>query len=438
MDRKNDTTTSGYLNDTFEGISSSFTDIEFLEGLTQSVVAKAKRFGRWWLLKTLPEDLASKEIYRQRMRKEFEILAQLQHPSIVSVFSLESVEGLGQCIVMEYIEGRTLDKWMEENPTLRQRRRVADSIIDALGYVHQRNMVHRDLKPQNILVTNNGNYVKLIDFGLADTDSHAVFKQPAGSKGYISPEQLEVNVADVRNDIYSLGKVLSFLNVHYKSIERKSVAPASKRYQTVIEVKSAIQGVQRRKRILKTAAIVICGILLTLLLSKLFTENSKDVVYVPVHTQSPPIQDTKNPFRDTVYINTPLPEVKETAEGMEEIEAKETPAISEVSVPLAPPNNSTTDKDTRIEDAINEGSRQLEKIWSEWDYKKHLDTLSNWRYSKPDLIYEPNEFEDFPRRYVSKLDSTFTISEKGHIYESINLFYQDLNARMYKKIIPDE
>ena len=81
-------------------------------------------------------------------------------------------------------------------------KKIAEELMDAVGYLHSKGIVHRDLKPENILITRNGEHLKLIDFGLADSDSYAILKQPAGTSGYMSPEQKVTAVADVRNDIY--------------------------------------------------------------------------------------------------------------------------------------------------------------------------------------------------------------------------------------------
>lgn len=87
--------------------------------------------------------------------------------------------------------------------------RVAEQLTDALGYMHSKQIVHRDLKPANIMVTHNGRNVKLIDFSLSDSDVFDVLKLPAGTSGYIAPEQLLPGAkADTRADIYSFGKVL--------------------------------------------------------------------------------------------------------------------------------------------------------------------------------------------------------------------------------------
>ena len=127
----------GYIIDSFEGINRSFTDVETLHESEANVVFKAKRYGRWWLLKTLRPELANQENFRQRLRKEFELMVLLQHPSIVSAVGLENVEGIGESIVMEYIDGEELSTTLAKGDcSLPQRRRMAVELIEALEYIH--------------------------------------------------------------------------------------------------------------------------------------------------------------------------------------------------------------------------------------------------------------------------------------------------------------
>ena len=210
-----DDSASGYIMEAFEGLSRTFTDVETLRVSEVNIVAKGKRYGRWWLLKGLRQEVAAEAGYRQRLRKELEILMLLQHPNIVSAVGIETVSGLGECIVMEFVDGMTLKEWLQGTTTRRQRRKVAWELTEAIGYMHTKGVVHRDLKPENILITANGENVKLVDFGLADTDSHAILKQPAGTPHYMSPEQMQTAVADVRNDIYSLGILFGEMQLGY-------------------------------------------------------------------------------------------------------------------------------------------------------------------------------------------------------------------------------
>lgn len=256
-----DSSASGYITDSFEGISHTFTDVEILSTSDVNVVAKAKRYGRWWLLKGLRKEVAGEAACLQRLRKEFEILMQMQHPSVVTAYGLETVEGIGYCIVMEFVDGSTLKDWLQGETTKQQRRRVADELTAAIGYVHAKGIAHRDLKPENIIVTRNGEGVKLIDFGLADTDSHAILKQPAGTPRYMSPEQMQGTIADGRNDIYSLGVIFQqmALGRPYRHIIKRCMLPIDERYQHVQALEEAIS---RRLSLARRWMVALLGLIL--------------------------------------------------------------------------------------------------------------------------------------------------------------------------------
>ena len=128
-----DNSASGYLNDSFEGIDRVFTDVEIISTSEVNIVAKAKRYGRWWLLKGLQKENAQETAYQQRLRKELELMMPLQHQNIVSVVGLEKVEGLGVCIVMEYVDGMNMKNWLATSPTQTNKRRVAKELIDAVS-----------------------------------------------------------------------------------------------------------------------------------------------------------------------------------------------------------------------------------------------------------------------------------------------------------------
>ena len=272
-----DSSASGYISDSFEGISQTFTDVEILSTSEVNVVAKAKRYGRWWLLKGLRKEVAAEAGYQQRLRKELEILMLLQHPNVVAAYGIEVVEGLGRCIVMEYVDGVTLKEWLAEKPSHRMRLRVMQEIADAVAYIHTKGIVHRDLKPTNIIVTGNGRHVKLIDFGLADTDSHAILKQPAGTPDYMSPEQRQTAVADSRNDIYSMGVIMQQMDLgwRYQHIIKRCTLPIDRRYQQVEELQQAIVSTEGRfKRLIAWLGGLL--IMLLLLLIGLQMQRSKE------------------------------------------------------------------------------------------------------------------------------------------------------------------
>jgi serine/threonine protein kinase len=148
---------------------------------------------------------------------------------------------------MEYIDGITLNQFLETNPSAAIRRRIIEQLLDALSCLHERQIIHRDIKPANILITRNGSTVKLIDFGVSDTDDYVTFKQPAGSMAFIAPEQLAGKPIDNRADIYAAGKIISLLFPHrYKYIARKCtrVNPAD-RYSSCAQVARVMRRADR-------------------------------------------------------------------------------------------------------------------------------------------------------------------------------------------------
>ena len=212
--------------------TAQFTDFSTVPSNGYNLLIRAKRNGRWWLLKGLKEQYRQDTVYQVLLQKEYEITSQLQHPMVVSVFSLEEVEGLGLCIVMEWIEGQTLKEWLAGGRhTRKQRRHVADMLMEALAYVQSRQTQHRDLKPSNIMLTNDGQHLKLIDFGLSDTDSHTILKAAAGTEGYMAP--------DGSSDIYSLGCILRELRIGWLSrmVIRKCCASSNQRYTDFTTIK---------------------------------------------------------------------------------------------------------------------------------------------------------------------------------------------------------
>lgn len=183
---------------------------------------KARRYGRWYVLKGLNKDLLGNALYEEWLYKEYSIGIQFDHPNVVRVESLEDDAVAGRCIVMEYVDGETLDCWLQCRPPVGERKSILNQLLDAVSHCHSRNVYHHDLKPSNILITND-NRLKLIDFGLSDGPQYAALKQAAGTKGFAAPEQLNGGVADQRADIYALGQLTKMIVPHrYKRTVRKT------------------------------------------------------------------------------------------------------------------------------------------------------------------------------------------------------------------------
>ena len=179
-------------------------------GMAVVYKAKCHYLNRLVAIKILKSDLAQDEDFRRRFNAESQAVAQLSHPNIVSVYDV-SKGGDVEYIVLELIDGITLKQYMEKRGQLswRESLHFITQIMRALSHAHSRGIVHRDIKPQNIMVLRDGS-VKVADFGIAClADSAQTLTQEAlGSVHYISPEQARGDRPDARSDIYSSGVVL--------------------------------------------------------------------------------------------------------------------------------------------------------------------------------------------------------------------------------------
>ena len=201
------------------------------------------RDGRFRVLKALKPQFRGNPLYEELLRKEYEIGYSLSHPCICEVYGFSSVAGLGNAIEMEWVDGSTLAALMEAKrigPA--EARSIALQLCDALSYLHSRQIVHRDIKPSNILITHNGRNVKIIDFGLSDSDSFSILKGAAGTRSCAAPELLAGESGDRRADIWSLGAFLRVLLPSRAGIARKCMAKdPSGRYRDASDVAAAIR-----------------------------------------------------------------------------------------------------------------------------------------------------------------------------------------------------
>lgn len=198
--------------------------------------------GRVFAVKTIKPDDANAALQLQFLRREFQLLSSLQSPYIVSVWQMTTHKQLGECLIMEFVDGRTLDVFLKEKVSDKQRHAVLSELLQAVEYMHNKQIVHADLKPQNILITHNGNHVKIIDLGLSDSSCWRTYNI-GNTRQYAAPEQQDANnTLDQRTDIYALGHLLKLLFPHrYGSIAKKCLQPNPKdRYASVAALRSAI------------------------------------------------------------------------------------------------------------------------------------------------------------------------------------------------------
>ena len=401
MKQDYDSSTSGYLLDSFEGISRQFTDVTILNTSEVNIVAKAKRYGRWWLLKGLNKQVANETAYIQRLRKELELLMQLEHHFVVTTFGLEMVEDLGNCIVMEYVEGTTLKEWLKEKHTRKDRKRIAIQLGEAVDYIHTKGIVHRDLKPENIIITKNGNNVKLIDFGLADTCSYAILKQPAGTPQYMSPEQMQTAVADVRNDIYSLGIVYSKMNLGYgfKHIIHRCLKPIELRYRNVSELRNAIRRQDKATTIFAWVAIIL------LVVATAFIIVAQTLRISELKQQMSHNKQEQMEFHETVSsLNDSL---ERTTATLLELSQKQQAQEAERK---------------RVDNAIKNGKIVIDNAIKAAGVMQHLDTLKSFSNLNMEIFERIHESSVAYNRYLTKISGEFSENEIAEITNALAVY----------------
>ena len=179
-------------------------------GMAVVYKARCHRLNRLVAIKILKDELSKDEEFRNRFHAESQAVAKLNHHNIMSVYDVSTHEGTDY-IVMELIDGITLKQYMEKKGTLNWKETLhfAMQIAKALEHAHSQGIVHRDIKPHNVMVLKNGS-AKVTDFGIARlmNQSNTLTKEALGSVHYISPEQAKGGRVDNRSDLYSLGVVM--------------------------------------------------------------------------------------------------------------------------------------------------------------------------------------------------------------------------------------
>lgn len=232
--------------------STEWRDITLVQQRKHTLIYTASRYGRRFMLKTLAPEYAQLTDYRLQQEREFQLGVQLVHPNIAATYGLEQVEGVGRCIVQEWIDGVTLGEWVALKPPHLERERVFLQLLDTLEYLHSLQLVHHDLKPDNILITRNGANVKLIDFGLSATDST------------LSPVD-----NDPRADIVSLGRLMPSLLPERRCLARRC---RDGRFTNITALRQALT---RRKRMQQLLPVALSVVLLAIASALFYFSVSK-------------------------------------------------------------------------------------------------------------------------------------------------------------------
>lgn len=253
--------------------------------------------GRRHVLKTLRREYADNPVYIEALRKEFELGVRLDHPDIIRVVAFEEIATLGKCIVMEWVDGEPLNRFLATKPSRRKRLAIALRLAKALAYMHHTGISHRDLKPDNILITRRGHNVKIIDFGLGDADSFTNLKSSRATRTYGAPEiSGTAAIADSAADVYSFGKILQQLlpKMYKRRLIKRCLRIDPKQRPTMSEVASSLAS--KRLRNISLTLLFVAIACISALLINLRKDNG------PV---SRPISEDTPVRIDTIFIAPP-------------------------------------------------------------------------------------------------------------------------------------
>lgn len=256
--------------------TSSYVMPEIYITTSAAILYRVRKAGKYFIIKTAKDKSGQSLALLQR---EYELSLGKSHPHIVNIFTYEKDTVVGEGIVMEYIDGRTLTAFLAENPSPAMRRRVFEQLLQAVGYIHRCGLVHNDIKPGNILVTRSNNDVKLIDFGLADNDAWYLARTLGCTRAYASPELLsQKQNVDARSDIYSLGVIMKeIFGRRYSRIARRCLSDnPAKRYSNAEELLTAIR---QRNNLLYMALSVVAAILISIPLLYIGKRVSEEMQY---------------------------------------------------------------------------------------------------------------------------------------------------------------
>ena len=398
-----------------QATSARYTCVERLSGNGLTRTASGVRYGKKYFLKALSDEAAKQSMYRQMLDKEFGMLIGLGHPGVVQAVEMAEIAPMGRCMVMEWIEGATLDRFLETHPRRNEAQRLVTQLLDAIEHIHRHGIAHRDLKPTNIMVTDNGGQVKIIDFGLADTDAHLNLKQPAGTAGFMAPEQLTGRDADTRNDIYSLGVILLGMNIgsRWKRVAKRCLLPINERWQSVEALRDALhRSDQRTKNMLRaflaTLFVVLVASMVAVASMALRSRRGNERLQAANDSlQSAIHRLKKEQTAQQLFIHNISDSMKVVNISNRELEQAE---------------DARQTHEQRIDQAEQQGKQLVDKAMRNTRIMQHLDTLTNLQYLTPDYTEKCLAGLRAINKYVEGLDATFSESDRSHIYNLLTKY----------------
>ena len=249
-----------------------------------SRVFTARYNGKKVIVKALKEQYTNDARCRAKLHEEYDITSLLDHRFIRKAIDFVNVEGLGDCIVFEYIEGKSLAEHVRVGTlSEKQVKNVLVDVCDALSYMHRNQVVHCNLKPENIIVTANDCRAKLIDLGAPKTEQDADRELLIKEMAFVAPEIIKGEDFDSRADVFSLGKSMEFIGERNISKQFNAVAThctqfsKEQRYDSISEVRTAItKGHPAVKIIIAVVAVALIALLAVIYIPRIKANVDKE------------------------------------------------------------------------------------------------------------------------------------------------------------------
>jgi len=267
-----------------------------------SRVFTAMSKGKKVVVKALKESCADNPKCLAALQEEYNTTCILDSKYIRKTLDFTKIEGLGNCIIFEYIEGKSLAEHVRVGTlSEKQVKNLLVEICDALSYMHRNQMVHCNLKPENVLVTAEGCHAKLIDIGIPNTDQDADRELLIKEMEFVAPEIIKGEDYDARADIFSIGKIMEFIGERNISKQFNAIAThctqfsKEQRYDSILEVRSALtKGFSLTKIIIAALVVILIVVLAFVYIPKIKANVEQERVERMAHDFAHEVETIQN------------------------------------------------------------------------------------------------------------------------------------------------